>query len=646
MIETKPTVNSLVLYKIRAARVVAVDDKIEIELEGGKSKRVRPKDLTLLHPGPLHCLTDLTPRNGETLEAWELLTGGETDLRELAELIFDDYTPATAWAAWQLVAEGLYFEGSPQHVRAREPEQVAQDQAAQAAKEAEQKAWEGFLQRLERGSLAEEDRDRLREVEMLALGQRENSRILRQLGHQESRENAHRLLIKVGYWERAFNPYPGRIGLPLQDPAVELPELPKEARHDFTGLPAFAIDDQDNQDPDDALSLDGERIWVHVADVAALVPPGSGADLEARARGANLYLPERIVPMLPPALTERLGLGLHPVSPALSVGFRLNADGMLEDVELTASLVRVQRLSYDEVDQRLNEAPFRQLSALGRRFRQRRQAAGAIGLNLPEVMVRVHDEKVVVRPLPRLNSREMVTDCMLMAGEAVAGFAEDRGLAIPFAGQPAPEAKDCPADLAGMYAFRRQLKPSKLSTQPEPHAGLGSGALYAGHESVTALFGPAGAPAAQGLSGRPAAPGGRRAFPTPGGGGDCRGRSTPGRAVVQPALEAGLPAAEPGLAWGRRGGGAQRRSRRGADPRTGPGGSDAACERSQPQRPTTVGVARGRPAGSDGSVQGPRLRRGEKFSRVAGESLRISFYTCLGTRAPPVSARLEKWARP
>jgi exoribonuclease-2 len=473
MIETKPTVNSLVLYKIRPARVVAVDDKIEIELAEGKNKRVRPKDLSLLHPGPLHRLTDLTPRSGEIQEAWELLTGSETDLQELAELIFDDYTPATAWAAWELVAEGLYFEGSPQQVRAREAEQVAADQAAQAAKEAEQQAWEGFLQRLDRGSLVEQDRDRLREVEMLALGQRENSRILRQLGHQESRENAHRLLVSVGYWERAFNPYPGRIGLPLQDPAIELPELPEEARRDLTGLPAFAIDDQDNQDPDDALSLDGDRIWVHVADVAALVPPGSNADLEARARGANLYLPERIVPMLPPRLTERLGLGLHPESPALSVSFRLDADGTPQDVELTASRVRVQRLSYDEVDQLLDEAPFRQMSELGRRFRQRRQAAGAIGLELPEVMVRVRDGKVVVRPLPRLGSREMVTDCMLMAGEAVARFAEERGLAVPFAGQPAPETRHCPDDLAGMYAFRRQLKPSQLSTQPEPHAGLG-----------------------------------------------------------------------------------------------------------------------------------------------------------------------------
>ena len=82
-----------------------------------------------------------------------------------------------------------------------------------------------------------------------------------------------------------------------------------EPRRDLTHLPAFAIDDEENQDPDDAVSLDGERLWVHVADVAALVAPDSEADLEARGRGANLYLPERIVNMLPLAShgTSRVG---------------------------------------------------------------------------------------------------------------------------------------------------------------------------------------------------------------------------------------------------------------------------------------------------------------------------------------------------
>lgn len=68
-------------------------------------------------------------------------------------------------------------------------------------------------------------------------------------------------------------------------PDVSLPVLPDEPRLDLTGLPAYAIDDEGNLDPDDAISLDGNRLWVHVADAAALVWSDSPADVEARGRG-------------------------------------------------------------------------------------------------------------------------------------------------------------------------------------------------------------------------------------------------------------------------------------------------------------------------------------------------------------------------
>ena len=109
--------DSLVLYKVRPARVLSVSNKIEIELDGGKTKRVRDKDVVLLHPGPVGRLADLAASSGDVDEAWSLLEGAQTNLRELAELAFGDYTPASAWAAWELVADGLYFEGT--HASAR-----------------------------------------------------------------------------------------------------------------------------------------------------------------------------------------------------------------------------------------------------------------------------------------------------------------------------------------------------------------------------------------------------------------------------------------------------------------------------------------------------------------------------------------------
>lgn len=460
------------LYKVRPARVVSIGEKIEIELDGG-NKRVRPKDVELLHPGPLRALADLVPQEGELTEAWELLEGGETTLRDLAELAFNDFTPATAWAAWQLVAEGLAFTGTPNAIQVRTREVVERERAERAAKAAAEQEWNAFLQRMAASAPAPEDAPRLGEVERLALGRAEHSRVLEALGYQQTPENAHRALIQVGHWEASLNPHPLRCGVALESLDLPVPELPDEERLDLTHLPAYAIDDEGNQDPDDALSLDGERLWVHVADVAALVEPQSEMEREARARGANLYLPEGVVNMLPAGITERLGLGLQPVSPALSFAFRCDEQGELADIEILRTWVRVERLSYDHVEQRLEMSHFAALREMTDRFRRRRVAAGATSLNLPEVSVKVESGRVSVRPLPRLASRELVADAMLMAGEAAATFCLERGIPIPYATQAPPEPGEEPADLAAMYARRRCFKPTRSSLQPELHAGLG-----------------------------------------------------------------------------------------------------------------------------------------------------------------------------
>lgn len=459
--------------------MLRVGEKIEIELEGGDTKRVRPKDLELLHSGPLRSLDELSPQEGEADEAWALLEGGQTNLRELAELAFSRYTPATAWATWQLVAEGLLFSGVPSAIQARLRADVERDRAERASRAAAEADWQGFVARMAAAAPAPEDMPRLAEVERLALGQSAHSRVLQALGHQESPENAHRALIQVGHWGERHDPYPARCGVPTVDPQLPVPALPEEARLDLTGLQAYAIDDQGNEDPDDALSLDGDRLWVHVADVAALVHPAGEIEREARSRGANLYLPEGMVNMLPGMITERLGLGLHELSPALSIALRLDPQGEPTDVEIHRSWIRAERLTYEETEVYLDEEPFSSLRALVGRFRSRREGAGAVSLDLPEVSVRVIDQEVLVRPLPRLASRTLVAEAMVLAGEATARFCLERGIPIPYAAQAIGTDSGEPQTqgLAAMYARRRTFKPTRLGTTPEAHAGLGL-ALY------------------------------------------------------------------------------------------------------------------------------------------------------------------------
>jgi len=467
---------NLVLYKGEPARIATVDrKKITVERPDGSSLSVRPKDVTLLHPGPVQNLNGLRPPAGEPLIAWELLAGSRTTLSELAELAFDAYTPATAWAVWQLLEDGLYFTGTPGAIVVHTPAEVEAEQQARQARAAAEAAWSDFLQRLAAGTFDPQADGRfLQEVEALALGQHEQSQVMRALGRAETPESAHALLLEIGYWPPEFNPYPQRVGLVTTIPDSPLPPLPEEERLDLTGLPAYAIDDAGSEDSDDAFSLDGERLWVHVADVAALVPPDSPADLEARTRGASLYLPEGIIPMLPPAATGQLALGLGDTSPALSIGFCLDGEGAIADVLIRPSRVRVTRLSYAAAEAQLDDEPLSRLWALLRPRAERRRAAGAIDIDLPEVKIRVRDGEITIQPLPNLRSRQLVLEAMLAAGEAVARFAVAQAIPLPFSTQEPPVPLEAlPGGLAGQFALRRSFQRSQASLTPAPHAGLG-----------------------------------------------------------------------------------------------------------------------------------------------------------------------------
>jgi exoribonuclease-2 len=119
------------------------------------------------------------------------------------------------------------------------------------------------------------------------------------------------------------------------------------------------------------------------------------------------------------------------------------------------------------------DAPFAAIRQITDAYRAKRQARGAARIDLPEVSVRLVGDDVVIRPLPKLASRDMVTDAMLMAGEAAARYAVAQDIVIPFAMQPAPDEIREPAGMAEMYAYRRQFKPSRAALEPARHFGLG-----------------------------------------------------------------------------------------------------------------------------------------------------------------------------
>ena len=508
--------NSLVIYRNFPAFIESVSaDKYGISFcpnlqpKSGKgypfqTQNVREKDIILLSDKPVSNLTAVCNRaNDQTLctqiaselaELWELFRSDEStsdrDLTfsEITEMMNSINSSDDLWAVYTSLCTDIhYLHISDLSFRTRNEEEIAAIKAEQdkAAQEASDKA--AFMERLKSKSLnLPDDAKYMHEVEAVALGKTDKSRMMKDLGLKELPEAAHKLLLDTGVWTSARNPYPSRYGLSLKVSDVPLLPPSNEGRQviDHT---AYAIDSIYSDDPDDAIFYDGEYLWVHVADPAENVTPDSEADKQACGRGATLYLPEKIVRMLPISSVGDYGLGLcgDDYSKALTFRIKLDDEMNVTDVDVMPTLVHVKRLTYEEADAQSGSAELAPLYALADKIAARRAANGAAFIDMPEIHMSVDitdDEPVVTidEDLKVSQATKVVRECMVIAGEAAALFALRNSIPFPFISQPDPELKDDipmkdgqPDGLAGNYQTRRCMKGRIVGVTPAHHAGMG-----------------------------------------------------------------------------------------------------------------------------------------------------------------------------
>ena len=486
--------NALAAYKNKPALVKQKNaDKILIVLANGEQIKVREKDIEIIHPGPAE-LSGIeggaSGDNAAVREVWELLLaeGGEVTLKELAELAFGAYSPASAWAAFALLLDGLYFSGGVQAVQPRQREAVETEEKKRAGKERETGERERFLERLKTRCLELPGDSRfMQDVEALAYGRSAKSRTMKDLGLGETPAEAHALLLNTGFWTVYVNPHPARFGLSLVSAKSAVDPPPPEERRDLRRLAAFAIDSPWSHDPDDAVSIESAggklTLYVHIADPAASILPHSPAEREARDRGATLYLPEGAARMLADEALPLFALGLEEQSAALTFQLTLDGEGNIAETEIFPSLIKARRLSYQDADLLLesadansegDSAALREICALAERNLRRRTAAGAVNIDLPETHISVEGENVAIEAIRSYRSADMVRECMLLAGEGAGLWAAERNLPFPYVSQ---ETADIPAEIlpgmAGSYQLRRCMRPRSLSVKPGLHWGLG-----------------------------------------------------------------------------------------------------------------------------------------------------------------------------
>ena len=276
--------------------------------------------------------------------------------------------------------------------------------------------------------------------------------------------------------------------------AAEADELARptvdEGRRDLTDLDVFTIDEASTVDIDDGLSLrkteDGYEVGVHIVDAAALVPVGGTLDQAARHRMTSLYLPENTLPMLPRALSESRGsLSQGSDRRAVSLLMQWSRNHQLLDWELSRSTVRSRRrYTYTEADAALDTASedegqaLRIVQAIAQTLRAERMADGALEMERPEVKVAVDAERnitVSVTPVPT-PARRMVAEFMVLANRLMGERLRDCGVPAIYRTQEPVSMEDVPdtsVDAVRHYHIMRQIRPSRLTTTPGPHALLG-----------------------------------------------------------------------------------------------------------------------------------------------------------------------------
>ena len=223
--------------------------------------------------------------------------------------------------------------------------------------------------------------------------------------------------------------------------AQDVSEADMAGRLDVRDWQMVTIDGEDAKDLDDAITISKEgdlyKLGVHIADVTNYVQEKSALDREAYERGTSVYLVDRVIPMLPHALSNgicSLNEGVDRL--ALSCIMRINDKGMVVDHKIAETVVRVdRRMSYTSVKKILEDEDveeiakyeelvpmFKLMEELAAILREKRKKRGSIDFDFPETKMVLDKDgtPIDIKPYDRNVATKIIEDFMLLANETVA----------------------------------------------------------------------------------------------------------------------------------------------------------------------------------------------------------------------------------
>ncbi|WPQ60992.1 ribonuclease R [Chitinophaga sancti] len=236
-------------------------------------------------------------------------------------------------------------------------------------------------------------------------------------------------------------------GFPLSFPADVMEELQavKEdigsaevnKRKDFRKTLTFTIDPVDAKDFDDALSIKKTRggwyeIGVHIADVSHYVLPDTALDKEADKRATSVYLPDRVLPMLPEKISNELcSLRPHEDKLTFSAVFKINEQGEIREQWIGRTVIHSDhRFTYEEVQEIIEkgDGPYKDelllLNTIAQTMRKTRIQHGAINFSSQEVRFQLdeHAKPIGIMIKESKEAHQLIEEFMLLANRKVAEY--------------------------------------------------------------------------------------------------------------------------------------------------------------------------------------------------------------------------------
>lgn len=306
-----------------------------------------------------------------------------------------------------------------------------------------------------------------------------------------------RIITNESVNEQAMQDILSESGFPLDFPDEVMEEAARISdildakeiakREDFRETLSFTIDPVDAKDFDDAISIKAldngyYEVGVHIADVSHYVHPDTELDKEAFNRATSVYLPDRVLPMLPEHLSNQL-CSLRPNEEkfTFSAIFNINTKGHVKDYRLGKTIIKSdRRYSYEEAQEIIEgkngdyETEIRILDNISKALRKERFDNGAINFSSSEVRFKLDENAVPIGIVVKesKDAHKLIEELMLLANRYVATHVskviyKDKALPFPYRihDQPNEEKLSAFASFAAKFGYKLSLNsPESIAT--------------------------------------------------------------------------------------------------------------------------------------------------------------------------------------